>query len=127
MKKIFSIMAVASALFAGYSTYNTQQNTELTDIALANVEALASGVDATILECPDPYDVRDHQLSHTQRTGTFEVDANGEINIFGKKFKVGGVNVGAKVKKTYEIGHCDMPSPGNCCPNSRVGEIINVN
>ena len=101
MKKIFSIMAVASALFAGYSTYNTQQNTELTDIALANVEALASGVDATILECPDPYDVRDHQLSHTQRTG--------------------------KVKKTYEIGHCDMPSPGNCCPNSRIGEIINVN
>lgn len=42
MKKLFSIMAVASALFVGYSTYNTQQNTELTDIALANVEALAT-------------------------------------------------------------------------------------
>lgn len=41
MKKIFSTIAVASALFAGYTTYNAQHNTELTDIALANVEALA--------------------------------------------------------------------------------------
>lgn len=41
MKKIFSTMAVAVGLFAGYTTYNAQQNTELTDIALANVEALA--------------------------------------------------------------------------------------
>lgn len=45
MKKIFSTMAVAAALFAGYSTYNTQQNTELTGIALANVEALAEGIE----------------------------------------------------------------------------------
>lgn len=42
MKKIFSTIAVASALFAGYTTYNAQHNTELTDIALANVEALAT-------------------------------------------------------------------------------------
>ena len=41
MKKLFSIMAVAVGLFAGYTTYNAQQNTELTGIALANVEALA--------------------------------------------------------------------------------------
>ena len=41
MKKIFYTMAVAAALFAGYSAYNTQNNNELTDIALANVEALA--------------------------------------------------------------------------------------
>lgn len=55
MKKIFSIMAVATALFAGYSTYNVQQNAKLTDIAWANVEALATGADATnsthILDC----------------------------------------------------------------------------
>ena len=34
-------MAVAAALFAGYSAYNSQNSNELTDIALANVEALA--------------------------------------------------------------------------------------
>lgn len=45
MKKLFSIMAVAVGLFAGYTTYNAQQNTELTGIALANVEALANDVD----------------------------------------------------------------------------------
>lgn len=45
MKKLFSIMAVAVGLFAGYTTYNAQQNTELTDIALANVEALADDSD----------------------------------------------------------------------------------
>ena len=123
MKKLFSIVAVAAALFAGYSTYSGQKSKELTDMALANVEALASDVDATTLECPDPYDVRDHQFSFTQKTETFEVDANGYINILGKKFKIGGLEGGVNVTKTYEIGNCDKPSPGNCCPNSRIGEI----
>jgi hypothetical protein len=41
MKKIFSIMTVAAALFTGYSTYKGQHSYELNDIALANVEALA--------------------------------------------------------------------------------------
>lgn len=43
MKKTFTTMAIAFALFAGYSTYNTQNSNELTGIALANVEALTSG------------------------------------------------------------------------------------
>ncbi len=30
-------MAIAAALFAGYSAYNSQNSNELTDIALANV------------------------------------------------------------------------------------------
>mgnify|MGYP003289434874 CR=1 FL=1 len=42
MKKLFGTMAVAAALFAGYSAYNRQHSNELTDIALVNVEALAS-------------------------------------------------------------------------------------
>ena len=42
MKKIFYTMAVAAALFAGYSAYNEQNKSEFTDIALANVEALAN-------------------------------------------------------------------------------------
>ena len=41
MKKIFYTMAIAAALFASYSAYNVQNSNELTDIALANVEALA--------------------------------------------------------------------------------------
>lgn len=41
MKKIFYTMAIAAALFTGYSAYNSQNSNELTDIALANVEALA--------------------------------------------------------------------------------------
>lgn len=47
MKKIFSTVAIAAALFAGYSAYNTQNNNELTDIALANVEALAASDEGT--------------------------------------------------------------------------------
>lgn len=41
MKKIFSAMVVVAALLAGYSAYSGQNSNELTDIALANVEALA--------------------------------------------------------------------------------------
>ena len=40
-------VAIAAALFAGYSAYNTQNNNELTDIALANVEALAASDEGT--------------------------------------------------------------------------------
>ena len=38
---MFSTVAIATALFAGYSAYNEQNNNELSDVALANVEALA--------------------------------------------------------------------------------------
>lgn len=38
MKKLFSTMAVAAALFAGYSAYNGQNSNELTDVALANMK-----------------------------------------------------------------------------------------
>ena len=41
MKKIFSAMVVVAALLAGYSAYSGQNSNELTDVALANVEALA--------------------------------------------------------------------------------------
>lgn len=47
MKKIFYTMAIAAALFAGYSAYNAQNSNELTDIALANVEALAASDEGT--------------------------------------------------------------------------------
>ena len=42
MKKIFSTRAVATALLTGYGAYNGQSETKLSDIALENVEALAS-------------------------------------------------------------------------------------
>lgn len=50
MKKIFSTIAVATALFTGYNSYNAQNETKLSDIALNNVEALANGPDVT-LDC----------------------------------------------------------------------------
>lgn len=47
MKKIFSTMAVAAALFASYSTYNAQNSNELSDVALANLEALADNQESS--------------------------------------------------------------------------------
>lgn len=120
-------MIVAAVLFAGYSTYCGQNSNELTDVALANVEALAGSDESGSTSCPSPYDVRDHQLSFTQRTGSFIVDANFEITILGKKFKIDGVEAGVNITKSYEIGNCDKESPGNCCPNARNGEIKLVN
>lgn len=48
MKKLFSTMAVAAALFAGYNAYSGQNSNELSDVALANVEALAEDLDEPI-------------------------------------------------------------------------------
>lgn len=41
MKKVFSTMVVAAAMFASYSAYDAQNERELSDAVLANVEALA--------------------------------------------------------------------------------------
>ena len=35
-------------------------------------------------------------------------------------------SAGATVTLTYELGNCDKYSPGNCCPNSRNGEVRNI-
>lgn len=44
-------MAIATALLAGYSAYNAQNSNELSDIALANVEALAAGDESNSYDC----------------------------------------------------------------------------
>lgn len=41
------VFASVSALVAGYSVYASQQKVEMSDLALANVEALASGEDSS--------------------------------------------------------------------------------
>ena len=41
MKKIFYTMAVAAAVFAGYSAYDAQNENDLANVVLDNVEALA--------------------------------------------------------------------------------------
>lgn len=42
-KKLFGTMVAVAAMFAGYSAYEAQNESELTGVALANVEALADG------------------------------------------------------------------------------------
>ena len=50
--------AVAFALVAGYGVYASQQKVEMSDLAMANVEALASGESGGYTkssgQCPDP-------------------------------------------------------------------------
>ena len=43
MKKNFLKYGFVAALVAGYGVYTSQQNVELSNLAMANVEALASG------------------------------------------------------------------------------------
>mgnify|MGYP000555018612 FL=1 len=56
-KKILKLVfASAFALVAGYSVYASQQKVEMSDLAMANVEALAGGESGTVKCCPDPGD-----------------------------------------------------------------------
>lgn len=41
MKIIKTLFVAAFALVAGYSVYSTQQNTKMSDLAMANIEALS--------------------------------------------------------------------------------------
>ena len=50
-----SIVAVF-ALIAGFNVYNAQKSDVMSDLALANVEALAGGESGGVHCCPDPGD-----------------------------------------------------------------------
>ena len=53
-KKFFGVIAfVAIAAAAGWNYQQNKQEVELSDLALANVEALAAGEGGGILDCPN--------------------------------------------------------------------------
>lgn len=119
-KKIYALLIIA--LVAVYNLYNSQEKEKLSDIMLDNVEALAQSGEGSG-KCPNPYDVYNHQLGHKQRTARVTLDAGCEFTIAGKKFKALEFSANATINVTYELGNCDKESLGNCCPNSRNGEI----
>ena len=83
-KKILSAaFAVAIIAIAGYNVYMSQTKDSLSELALANIEALANG-DVTN-NCPDPYDVYNFSLEYKPRSGTFEVNLEGYVSILEKK------------------------------------------
>ncbi len=125
MKKLFKMMGVVAVCATLSVVVYNQVNVKPDYSILAkNIEALSqSEGGSSVNPCPDPYDVYNYKLSFPQYYGYFTVDANGEITIAGKKIKVGGAAIGAEIKVTYHIAVCDDPAPGNCCPNSRNGEV----
>lgn len=64
MKIIKTLFVAAFALVAGYTVYSTQQNTEMSDLALANVEALAD----TEIEI-GPFCIDNWQICHIYSPG----------------------------------------------------------
>lgn len=129
MKKRFLFTTVIIVtMFTAYKMYLTHEETDFSDMLLANIEALADDYEVNNeIKCPDPYDVKNHQLSFTQRQGRFSTDIHGEITIAGRKFTLGGGKANIVVDVTYEIGDCNKRSEGNCCPNKRNGEINIIN
>ena len=62
MKKILKVLAiVAVVIFAGYNVHKAQQPVVLSDVAMANVEALAG------CESRDGYDLSKHCIPATSR------------------------------------------------------------
>lgn len=54
MKKniLKAAFVAAFAMIAGYGVYNSQKDVVLSDVALANIEALAGGEGASSHDCP---------------------------------------------------------------------------
>lgn len=53
MKIIKTLFVATFALVAGYGVYSTQQKAEMSDLAMANVEALAQNEGDGMLDCPN--------------------------------------------------------------------------
>ena len=115
MKKIFSTMAVAAALFAGYSAYSGQNSNELSDVALANVEALAQSGD--VVEWWDFFNNYEIEERIPINTTTC---SNGEISYKGVT-----VSIGSCSKYTYAVIHnCYDGGTRDECTSSHVAYYI---
>ena len=126
---LLGTVVLGLSAYAGYRTYDAYNGVSESDLMLANVEALASDSEGNADEptvCPSIYDVPDHYLGYTQRTGTQKIEVEGYVIIAGKKIPVGG-KVGGSVTYTYEISDCSKISKGACCPHDKVGDIKNIN
>ena len=122
MKKI-KLFIAALVLASAVVAISINARTSNDPFFEANLEALMQQEGSG---CPDPYDVKDRSLHFTQREATTTVGLDGCITILGKKYHIGGSEIGMTYTFTYEIGECSASSPGSCCPNARNGEIINV-
>lgn len=70
-KNVFKILLVAAFMMAaGYSVYSSQQDAEMSDLALANVEALAQNESNS----EQKYEIRKEDSLEVwdDRTGTFK-------------------------------------------------------
>lgn len=122
-KKILgATFAIAIMAVAGYNTYVSQTKKSMSDLALANVEALAADGEGGT-PCPNPYDVYGFSLKFNPRQGVFSVDIEGYSTIANKKIKVWDLGISGNATVTYEIADCSNPAEGNCCPASRIGEV----
>ena len=123
--KLFKIgLVIVVAMVAVINVFNSQKSVQLSDVAMANVEALAQGEGS--VGCTGSYDVPNHYLSYTKETGDFTVDSAGEITIMGKKYVVGGGSAGMHITITYHLGNCDKEAPGACCNGDKIGDVINI-
>lgn len=115
-KKILGAsFVVAMAAIAGYNTYVDQTKSEMSDLTLANVEALAKyNPETGLTECEDDNFVPDHYL--TSKTGeavTTTSNKNGQIEVAGiVKGGFGSEKTVTVVPVTY---NCDGEAKGACC------------
>ena len=116
-KKIMLIIALIIVSVGSHNMYfsHVKDSIVMSDLLLVNAEALANNDESK--KCPNAYDVYD------QHSGTFKVDANLEISIMGKKFKVATIYANCAINVLYGVGHCRRESPGNCCPYEKIGDV----
>ena len=121
MKKVY--IAIAAILFAaaGVATVlAVRSHNRMDDFFRANVDALSN---TEAVSCPDPYDVKNYKLGFTTEKVCCLVDFYGDVTVAGQKIHVGGFQLGAHVEVSFLLAQCSDYAPGNCCPNSRNGEI----
>lgn len=121
-KKIFGTMVVAAAIFTGYSAYDAQNERELTDVALANVEALAHGENKGETSCPDFNYVPNHYITSSTKTESITSNSNGEITVLGQT--IGGYAKNTLITVLIEEKNCDGKAEGSCCDQREVGASI---
>lgn len=112
-KRLFGTMAVATALLAGYNMHESSAEMKLSDLTLANIEALAQSNNTG--EGVESCDIFKFNRNYMEKYEVCTVKYSAELGLFaeynGKRFTLGA---GAKVGGSVGIPIC-AESKGNCC------------
>ncbi len=119
-KKVFKVALATVILGTGFFIWKSQRSEPLSDLMLANIEALAADESGKETKCPDYNYVPDHYLRVDSEVIMVVCSRRGEISIGNTTFH-GSYNRNEEYPVIIQTKNCSEVQKGACCDQREIG------